>query len=409
MFDWSALKRWGLKESHFPFGSIVLNRQPGVWESYKWYIIVGISLIALEAALIAALLWQRARRRTTERELALMNDRLRMAVEAGTSVGWDSDLRRGQKRWFGDLKTMLGIPVANLYGKVGDLRKRVHPEDAEAVDTAMAEAREKRGPYASEFRVVRTDGAVRWVSAKGKYYFNRNGEAERMLGIATDVTERKLAEEALNSLSGRLIEAQEEERSRIAREIHDDYQQRLAMLAIDLEGLAQNLGQDSKASGRLNELWNRVGELGSDLHYLSHRLHSSTLDSLGLVAALNSLCAEFRDYHSIEISFVEDDVPHSIPREVALCLFRITQEALQNVKKHSCADSAEVRVQGLEQKIHLSVSDRGVGFDPWTVSRQDGIGIRSIEERVRLVGGQFTIHSQPTEGTKIDVWVPIRR
>jgi PAS domain S-box-containing protein len=407
MFDWRAVKHWGLKESEIPPGSIVLNQQPTAWESYKWYIIGGLSLITLEGALIAALIWQRTRRRRTESELALMYDRLRMAVEAGRSVGWDADLRKGRNRWFGDLQTIFGIQGDNHNGQLGDFRNHVHPEDLEAYETAVAEARDKRGPYAAEFRVVRKDGGSRWISAKGNFYFTPNGEPERMLGMATDITERKLAEETLASLSGRLIQAQEAERSRIAREIHDDYQQRLAMLSIDLEDLGQYLEQDSEGSDRLRELWDRAGELGADLHSLSHRLHSSTLDNLGLVAALRSLCAEFSDYHSIDVNFVEENVPRNIPREVALCLFRITQEALQNVKKHSCADSAEVRVEGLERKIHLSISDRGAGFDQGVASRQSGIGIRSMEERVRLVGGQFSVHSRPMEGAKIDVWVPI--
>ena len=405
--DWRQLRRWHIPESALPPGSEVLYREPTAWESYKWYIIGGLSLITLEGVLIVALVWQRARRRRTENELRFTHDRLRMAVEAGRSVGWDADLRSGQKRWFGDLQYIFGMSGDNRNGHVGDLRKRVHPDDVETFETAVATARETREPYAAEFRVVREDGDFRWISAKGKFYFTPNGEPERMLGMATDITERKLAEETLNSLSGQLIKAQEEERSRIAREIHDDYQQRLALLSIDLEHLAKYLARDTEGSDRLHELWDRVGELGSDLHSLSHRLHSSTLDILGLVAALRSLCAEFKDYHSIDVNFVEENMPRNIPREVALCLFRITQEALQNVKKHSRADSAEVRVEGLEQKIHLSISDRGTGFDQGAASRQNGIGVRSMEERVRLVGGQFAVRSRPMQGTKIDVWVPI--
>jgi PAS domain S-box-containing protein len=407
MFDWRALRRFGLKESDLPPGSIVLNRQPTLWESYKWYIIGGLSLIALEGALIIALMWQRARRRRTENELGLTYDRLRMAVEAARSVGWDADLKKGSNRWFGDLQTMFGIQSDSRDGRVQDFRTFVHPEDVGAYEAGIAEARNNRSPYAAEFRVVRKDGDLRWISAKGKFYFTPNGEPERMLGMATDITERKLAEEALNSLSGRLIQAQEEERSRIAREIHDDYQQRLAMLSIDVEELGKYLNPDSsEGSDRLRELWDRLGELGSDLHSLSHQLHSSTLDSLGLVAALRSLCAEFSEYNAINVNFVEANVPRNIPTEVALCLFRITQEALQNVKKHSRADAAEVRVEGLEQKIHLSISDRGTGFDQGA-ARQSGIGIQSMEERARLVGGQFALHSRPGEGTRIDVWVPI--
>ena len=283
----------------------------------------------------------------------------------------------------------------------------VHPDDLKQCMSTFVDSFDRRVPFQMQYRLRRHDGEYRWIFDTGVPRFDEEGLFVGYIGSCVDITDRKLAEEALNSLSGQLIKAQEEERSRIAREIHDDYQQRLAMLSIDLEDLAKYLERDSEGSDRLHELWDRVGELGSDLHSLSHRLHSSTLDILGLVAALRSLCEEFRDYHSIDVNFVEEEVPRNIPREVALCLFRITQEALQNVKKHSRADSAEVRVEGLEQKIHLSVSDRGTGFDQGAASRQSGIGIRSMEERVRLVGGQFAVRSRPMEGTKIDVWVPI--
>jgi PAS domain S-box-containing protein len=407
MFDWRALQHWGLKESDLPAGSVVLNRQPGVWESYKWYIISGISIIVFQATLIAALTWQRSRRRRVENELALTNDRLLMAVEAGKSAGWDTDMKSGHNRWFGDLPTIFGISGESYDGTIGDFRERVHPEDREMVDTKIAKARHEREPYAADFRLIGADGDVRWISARGKFYFTPNGEPERMSGMATDITDRKLAEEALNSLSGQLIRAQEEERSRIAREIHDDYQQRLAMLSIDLEELAGGLEQDSEERARLDELWNRVGELGSDLHSLSHRLHSSTLENLGLVAALRSLCAEFSNHHSIDVHFVEENVRSVVSKEASLCLFRITQEALQNVKKHSGADAAEVRLQVRDQKVHLTVCDHGAGFDLNAVSRQEGMGIRSMAERVRLVGGEFAIHTRPMEGTKIDVWAPV--
>jgi PAS domain S-box-containing protein len=283
-------------------------------------------------------------------------------------------------------------------------------EDWPAFSLKLSEAlHEGRGFRRQEKRCLHKSGRVIHTENSATLIRNSDGVPQFFVGEVLDVTARKESEEALASFNRRLIQAQEEERSRIAREIHDDYQQRLALISIDLENLDQDLTGDLASSRRLHELWNRVGELCSDLHFLSHNLHSSTLDNLGLVAALRSLCTEFEERHSIEVNFEEDNVPRNIPGEVALCLFRITQEALQNVKKHSCADSSEVRVEGQEQKIHLSVSDEGVGFDPGAVSRQDGIGIRSIEERVRLVGGQFTLSSQPMHGTKIDVWAPIRR
>jgi signal transduction histidine kinase len=119
------------------------------------------------------------------------------------------------------------------------------------------------------------------------------------------------------------------------------------------------------------------------------------------------LCEEFNDRHEIDVTFAEENVPRRIPPETALCLFRIAQEALQNVRKHSGANKAEVRLEGLGDNIHLSVSDRGRGFDPGNGARRDGIGIRSMEERLRLVEGRFAIHSWPLEGTRIDAWVPV--
>ena len=230
-----------------------------------------------------------------------------------------------------------------------------------------------------------------------------------MLGMAVDITDRKAAEEALSSLSGRLIEAQEEERSRIAREIHDDYTQRLAVLAIDLEEMAGNIGHaNGNAVPRLHQLWNYVSELAADLHALSHSLHSSTLETLGLVAGISAFCEEFANQQDMQIDFVHENVPSGIAQEAALGIFRIVQESLRNVKRHSGVDRAEVRLEGTNETLHLSVSDHGSGFDPKARSGKSGIGLRSIEERLRLMGGWVQIHSQPMEGTRIEAWLPIK-
>jgi signal transduction histidine kinase len=407
MFDWRALRRWGLKVSDLPPGSVILHRRLTVWEAYQRYIIGGISLILVEALLILGLLWQRARRRKVERELAVTNDRLRLAVEAGGSVAWDWDLASGRGRRFGDLQTIYGIPASSYSGEIEDFRHHIHPADQAMVASALEDARQNRKPYAAEFRVVRNDGSVRWITARGKYYYADHGNAIRMLGMAVDITERKMAEEAFISLSGRLIEAQEEERSRIAREIHDDYNQRLAVLAFDLVDLAENIeNTDVEAGRRLHEHWNQVCELGADLHVLSHRLHSSTLENWGLVAGARAFCEEFAGQQEIQVDFTDDNVPAGISGDVALCLFRILQEGLRNVKKHSGADRAEVRLEVTGDKLHLSISDRGRGFDSKVHSSQSGIGLRSMEERLRPLGGNLQIHTRPMEGTRIEAWLP---
>jgi len=409
IFDWRELHRWGVGENALPPGSVVLNRQLTLWESSKRYIIGGISLILVETLLIFGLVWQRAKRRKVEAELAVTYERLRLAVEAANAVGWDWDIESGRERWFGDLQTMFGIPSDTYSGNVEDSRRRIHPEDRELVSKAVADARQNQKRYRAEFRVLRPDATLRWIIATGKFYYAANGDAERMLGMAVDITERKASEAAIASLSGRLIDAQEEERKRIAREIHDDYNQRLAMLALNLEELADETGDSAvDVSHRFHDICNRIGELGADLHSLSHSLHSSTLENLGLVAGAKAFCEEFAQQQEIQVDFAHENIPHGVPGDVALCLFRVLQEGLRNIKRHSGADRAEVRLESSGEKLHLSVADRGRGLDVNMRSPRDGIGIRSMEERLRSLGGQLRINSRPMEGTRIDAWVPLK-
>jgi PAS domain S-box-containing protein len=284
----------------------------------------------------------------------------------------------------------------------------VHPEDLETCLDTYISSFDKREAFRMQYRLRRFDGKYRWILDIGVPRFAQDGSFAGYVGSCIDVTEQRLAEEALADFGRRLIQAQEEERTWIAQEIHDDYQQRLAMLAIQLEELAldPNLPRP-ETTRRLNDLSNRVSELGQDMHSLAHRLHSSTLKSAGLIPGLRSLCAEFTEHFGISATFEAQNVPDSLPDGVALCLFRVAQEALQNVKKHSGATAAEVRVTGHEGKIHLSISDQGNGFSPTTVASRAGIGIRSMQERIRLVGGLLELNTQPMKGSQIDAWVPI--
>jgi signal transduction histidine kinase len=219
--------------------------------------------------------------------------------------------------------------------------------------------------------------------------------------------ELKKSRDAQVHLGRHLITAQEKERSRVASELHDDFSQRLTLLAIGLQNTAETLPDSSDALKQtLNEFGHSVIALGDDLHNLSHQLHSSRLDILGLVTVLRSLCREFGTREGIEIDFASAGVPHTVRPEVSLCLFRIVQEGLQNLKKHSGTKTAQLSLINICDKLVLSLCDEGIGFDANGLQKF-GLGILSMQARARLLGGELEIHSKPGKGTRIEAWVPL--
>jgi signal transduction histidine kinase len=221
--------------------------------------------------------------------------------------------------------------------------------------------------------------------------------------LGKEILERKRAERARTDLAGRLIHAQEEERSRIGRELHDHIIQALGLLTIKIDRLSEEPSIPPAALARILDDLRRITD---DVHRLSHRLHSSTLDILGLAPALKKLVDEFAERHHISIEFAHVPLPPSLPSEVALCLYRITEEGLTNIAKHSKAVSAQVHVSTEPDNIHLTVKDGGVGFDNARLEGKAGLGLVSMQERVRLIHGTIHVDSTPAQGTRIDVWVP---
>jgi signal transduction histidine kinase len=205
-----------------------------------------------------------------------------------------------------------------------------------------------------------------------------------------------------------LIAAHEEERTRIARELHDDFSQRMALLQIGLEQFKLETNNiSSKARQKLNKITEIAAEVSSNIHDLSHRLHSSKLDALGLVPSLTGLFRELSESHQLQVQFAHDNIPNQIPKDVTLCLFRIVQEALRNVVKHSGTQEVKVELSGLGDRIELRVSDSGVGFDPESERGRGGLGLLSMSERLRLIGGELTVESEPSHGTRIRVRAPL--
>ncbi len=512
----------------------------GVWELFRTDEPFGTHEIRLLLVMIAGVVLAVAvfiqdylANREFTSDVSVAHDRLRLAMESSKSTGWDWNLKTGQSIWFGDLETTFGIAADTHLPGDEEFYQRMHPDDRERVSKALNDAMHEQKPYMAEFRVIRPDGTVRWVTDRGKFYYTTNGDPQRGLGIGVDVTdrkqaenalreseerfrlvsntapvliwmsgtdklctyfnkpwldftgrplqselgngwaegvhpddlqrcidiysqafdrredfrmeyrlrrhdgeyrwvldigvprfnpdlsfagyigscmdvtERKLAEEALSNISSRLIEAQEQERTRIARDLHDDINQRLALLAIELERLKIDIPDSNvEVLSRMDELRKHTSEIATDIQALSHELHSPRLEYLGIVAAMRGFCQEFGEKQKLEIDFRSHDLPSPVPPDTSLCLFRVLQEALHNAAKHSGSARFAVRFWGTPGEIHLTISDSGVGFDLDAALKGRGLGLISMHERVRLVNGTISIASKPMSGTEISVRVP---
>jgi len=345
-------------------------------------------------------------RKQAQEELRESEERLRLAIQAGKMYAchWDAvtDVFTHSPESAQILGTDHAAPLTHR-----QVLDSVHPEDREKFITAAAEICPEKPHIKISYRMVRPDGTVIWLERNSRAHFDENGKLLRIVGIVADISERKQAEEALSSVNCRLIEAQEQERARIARELHDDLSQRMALLQIHLEQFQQDTtGLSSKARQQLHNIAEIATEVSADTHGLSHRLHPSKLDTLGLVASLTGLCREFSEQHRLQVQFVHHDIPGKIPKDVTLCLFRIVQEALQNVVKHSGASEATVQLAVHDDRIELAICDSGVGFNPESAKGDASLGLISMRERLRLVGGHLAVESEPARGTRIHVRVP---
>jgi PAS domain S-box-containing protein len=284
----------------------------------------------------------------------------------------------------------------------------VHPEDLQRCLGTYTQAFDLREEFGMEYRLRRHDGEFRWVLDKGVPRFDQKSSFVGYIGSCVDITERKQAETALANVSRRMIEAQERERTRIARELHDDIGQRLALLAVNLAQLQQE-GEDlAEIRGRVGELTDQASEIAVDLQTISHRLHSSKLESLGLAAAMRGFCNEFGEQQKVGIDFGSRDLPDPLAPEISLCLFRVLQEALHNSAKYSDVRQFKVRSWGTPNEVHLTVTDFGSGFDQKAARAGRGLGIISMDERLKILNGTLSIDSQLERGTTVHALVPIK-
>ena len=345
-------------------------------------------------------------RKQAEQKLQESERRFRLMSDSAPVLMWlsgpDKLCTDFNKEWL----DFTGRPIAQELGEgwTGD----IYPDDLESCLLTYKRAFDARQTFTMEYRLRRHDGRYRWVLDRGVPRFLESGEFAGYIGCCIDITDQKEAKAAQAELSGRLIQAQEAERARIARDLHDDINQRLALLANGLQELEQHDTErdEDEDQRQLHELWNLTNEIALDIQQLSHRLHPSKLHYLGLAAAVRELCKEFSKAHKIEVECVAQDVPRDLKESASLNLFRTVQESLHNVAKHSSAHHVKVDLSGRSTGILLRVSDDGVGFD---VSQKhgQGLGLVSMEERLRSIGGRLTVWSQPSFGTLVEATVPV--
>jgi signal transduction histidine kinase len=262
------------------------------------------------------------------------------------------------------------------------------------------------GAHAEDEVLWRANG----TSFPAEYWSYPQRKSDEVVGAVVafiDITERKLAESALANVSRKLIEAQELERARIGRELHDDIGQRLAIVAIELQQLHDDPLVLPEVRSRTGELQKQISEIAADIQSLSHELHSAKLQYLGIAGAIRGFCREFGEQQKVEINFQTHDLPRPLSPDISLCFFRVLQEALHNAVKHSRVRHFEVRLWGTSEEIHLTVMDSGVGFDRDAARTGRGLGLISMEERVKLVYGTLSIDSQLKRGTTIHARVPV--
>jgi PAS domain S-box-containing protein len=364
--------------------------------------IIGVSKIARD---ITSRKTAEAALRDSQEALRTSEERLRLGQWAAHVGTFDLSLRTGVDIWTPETEALYGLPPGGFGGTLTAFENLIHPDDRERVIELTQELIRTRRPVDSEWRTVWPDGSVHWIAGRGQVLVDESGEPSRLLGVNMDVTERKQAEEALSAMTWKLVEAQEQERARIARELHDDTNQRLALLALELSQLQKNNELPSDVRDRMDKLQQMTSEIAMGVHNLSHELHFATLDYVGLVSGMRSWCEEYGARQKLEIDFKGDDVP-TLPQSTSLCLFRVLQEALHNAAKYSGVKRIEVQLTKNSGEIHLIVSDSGRGFDVAAAKRKRGLGLTSMQERVRLVGGTIMIDSKPLAGTTIHVYVP---
>jgi len=372
-----------------------------------------VAILVLGGMLIVGLLIQSLRRRRAERAkretesrtsaiLRAIPDLMFVIAPDGTYLDYYA---RDSSELFAPPERFLGRRLADI----------MPPDLVPTLMDAIARAQHSSDPVVVEYSLP-IQGIVR--AYESRLVCDERG---RIVSIVRDVTDHQISRDMLTrresalrashdrnrDLAGRLIDSQEAERERIARDLHDNLSQKLALLNIDLDQLTRRLeGRDADLADDARAAGVRAAEIATDVHELSHQLHPSKLRMLGLIRAMEGICRDIAIQHDIVVDFTHEGVPPNVAPATSLCLYRILQEALHNVVKHSAAARAEVRLVRDRDTIYLRIDDQGVGFDPEHLDGT-GLGLVSMRERVNHLGGRLSIVSARGEGTKIGVYLPL--
>jgi PAS domain S-box-containing protein len=383
----TSLSIWGAVNGRGPFSALVPLTDPLPLQMF-------LVFASIPFMLLAALSEEHEQAAQVVRE---SEERFRLVSNTAPVMIWMAGTDR--------LCTYLNQPWLEFTGRPLEAQlgngwvEGIHSEDQKRTFETYSRAFDQRQSFAMEYRIRRRDGEYRWILDTGVPRFNPDGNFAGYIGSCLDITDRKLAEDALASVGRRLIEAQEEERAWIARELHDDIVQRIALVGVELERYdPQGADATTAIDDRVPQALQRLSDLGRDIQALSHRLHSSKLEYLGLVTAAQSFCRELSEQRKVRIAFKHSNMPAAVPKEFSLCLFRVLQEALQNAVKHSGAQDFAVELHGTQDGISLTVSDSGVGFDWQEAMSRKGLGLISMRERLRVVNGELSIQSAPGRG-----------
>ena len=342
-------------------------------------------------------------RKRTEEALRESEERLRLAIQAGSMYAFEWDPASDVITRSAESGQVLGLGKEALLDTGERFLSTVYPEDRERFRQIACEVTAENPTYQVSYRIKRPEAHMIWLEEAGHAFFDDARKLVRVVGIAANITDRKRAEQAVMDLSGRLLNAQEEERRRVALELHDDIGQELAVLAVQIQQLAtRNLKR------QIAELQGKVDEISTKVSSLARQLHSSRIDYLGLGVAAEAFCREFSKQFALRVDCVCRDVPRQLNQSVSLAFHRILQEALHNVVKHSQATHVNVELSGSDGELKLVVQDNGVGFDYDQSCYGTGLGIISMRERMHLLGGRLRVSSHPKDGTLVEASVALR-